>query len=115
MLQLQHALAAAKQMGCSDAYAQFITHVSESHVSFGTPSAPSLPYVFNPLDYESRLRLRWIGKDIPRADAVWIGHLLGQLSPEQIRDAFRAARYSDVTCEQFSEELRQRIKELNAL
>ena len=47
-----------------------------------------------PKEFISRMDMRWIGKHIPRSDARWIGGLLAQLSPEQIRDAFRAAGYS---------------------
>ena len=59
--------------------------------------------------------LRWIGKNIPRSDARWIGGLLAQLSPEQIRDAFRAAGYSPEQVEGFAAVLQARIAELNTL
>jgi hypothetical protein len=32
---------------------------------------------------------------VPRKDAKWVGHLLAQLSTDQLRSAFRAAGYVD--------------------
>ena len=37
--------------------------------------------------------MEWIGRGIPGADAHWIGDLLGQLTPVQIRDAFRSGGF----------------------
>ena len=59
--------------------------------------------------------MRWIGKHIPRDDAKWIGSLLGQLTPEQIRDAFRAAGYSEVEIKAYTDAVRARIHELSSL
>jgi hypothetical protein len=61
------------------------------------------------------MNLRWIGKHIPRSDAKWIGGLLAQLSPNQIRDTFRAAGYSPELVEGFSAVVEERIAELNSL
>jgi hypothetical protein len=94
---------------------KFLTKVTEKKVSFGTPSVPSLPYVFNVWDYDRRAGLRWIGRDINRAHAKWIGGLLAQLSPKQIADVFRAAGYSEAEIEGFTSVLRDRIKSLNEL
>jgi len=62
-----------------------------------------------------RLDLRWIGRDIPRADAKWMGKLLSLLSPEQIRDAFRAAGYSMQEADEFAKVVQGRIAALSAL
>jgi hypothetical protein len=62
-----------------------------------------------------RLSLLWIGRHIPPADARWIAHLLAQLSPDQIRDAFRAANYSPQEVEAYSRVVEQRIAELGNL
>jgi hypothetical protein len=94
---------------------KFLTKSTEEKVSFGTPSVPSLPYVFNVWDYDRRARLRWIGRDINRAHAKWVATLLVQLSPKQIADAFRAAGYSEAEVEGFTTVLRERIKALNEL
>jgi hypothetical protein len=94
---------------------KFITKVTPEHVDFATPSLPSPLYVFNPWQYGRRARLRWIGRDIDRADARWIGQLLGQLSTSQLRDAFRAAGYSQVDVTAFVQALQKRIEQLKAL
>jgi hypothetical protein len=44
-----------------------------------------------------------------------MGQVLGQLSPEQIRDAFRAAGYSAQEVNDFTAVVQARIAELNAL
>jgi hypothetical protein len=44
-----------------------------------------------------------------------MGHLLAQLSPDQIRDAFRAAGYSSEEVEAYSRVVEQRIIELEKL
>ena len=69
----------------------------------------------NPREFLMRLRLRWIGRHIPRQDAKWMGGLLARLSPQQIRDAFRAAGYSNPDIDRFSTILRSRIEQLNEL
>jgi hypothetical protein len=56
-----------------------------------------------------------VAKKIPRADAKWLGQMLGQLSPEQIHDCFRAAGYSPDEVEGYSKIVQQRIADLNAL
>jgi hypothetical protein len=48
-------------------------------------------------------------------DARWIGNWLGRLSEEQIKDAFRAANYSQEEVEALSTAIRMRIKPLAAL
>jgi hypothetical protein len=44
-----------------------------------------------------------------------MGQLLGQLSPEQIRDAFRAAGYSPQEVEGFTRVVEERIGQLEKL
>jgi hypothetical protein len=56
-----------------------------------------------------------VTKHIPRADAKWLGQLLGQLSEEQIRDCFRAAGYTPDEVAGYSKEVQKRIAALNAL
>jgi len=94
---------------------KFITKVTGAYVDFSTPSRPGLIDLFNPPEFISRLRLRWIGKRIPRADVRWITQELNQLSPEQIQDAFRAAGYSPEEVEGFSQVIEHRIGELSEL
>jgi len=93
----------------------FIHSLSNEGVSFDTPRRPALPILFNPPEFISRLNLRWIGRDIPREDAEWVGQLLARLSHDQIRDAFRAGGYAPTEVEGFSQILEQRITKLNHL
>jgi hypothetical protein len=79
------------------------------------PGRPKFVYLVTPGDYFSRIRLEWIGKNVPRADARWAGQLLARLSPEQIADAFRAAGYSAEEVQKFSEVLQNRIVVLTDL
>lgn len=94
---------------------KFIKAVHRQSVDFNVPTRPNVFHLVNPKEFIIRMRLRWIGHDIPRADARWIGQLLAQLSPDQIRQAFRAADYSPQQVEEFAGVVEERIKELNAL
>jgi hypothetical protein len=62
-----------------------------------------------------RLHMRAIGRGIPREHAKWIGQILGRLSREQIRSAFRAAGYSAPEVEGFAKVVETRIAQLNEL
>jgi hypothetical protein len=103
--------------GNLDSYrrSRFIRGIHPQYVDFCVPARESWVLAVNPKEFTSRLRLRWIGRHIPRADVRWIGQLLARLSPGQIQDAFRAAGYSREQADAFSEVLQQRIAELNDL
>ena len=92
---------------------RFITKVTPQYVNFATPRRATLLELANPPQYVVRLHLRWIGRNIPRADAKWMAGLLERLSPPQIRDAFRAAGYSPEEVEGFATVLENRIASLN--
>ncbi|HEV2492098.1 MAG TPA: hypothetical protein VG204_03405 [Terriglobia bacterium] len=94
---------------------RFITKITDSYVDFSVPSRPALIDLSNPPDFISRVRLRWIGKRVPRADVRWIAGLLAQLSPEQIRDAFRAAGYTPEQVDGFTRIIEKRIVQLSEL
>jgi len=94
---------------------KFIDKVTPETVSFETPARPRYVYAVNPKEYMSRIHLEWIGDKIPRADAKWMGSLLAQLSPQQIRDAFRAAGYSPAEADEFSKVMESRISALTQL
>ena len=96
-------------------HAHFITKRTSEYVDFGVPSRPAIMVFFNPVETVPRLRMRWIGKRIPRGDARWMGQMLAKLSPAQIRDAFRAAGYSPEEMEGFAQVVEKRIHELTAL
>ncbi len=92
---------------------RFITKLTPQYVNFATPRRATLIELANPPQYIMRLRLRWIGRNIPRADAKWMAGLLQRLSPAQIRDAFRAAGYSPEEVEGFATVLENRISSLD--
>ena len=94
---------------------KFIKKIRMDSVDFGTPRRADVVGVVNPREFFSRLHLRWIGRNIPREDARWMGAELAQLSPDQIRDAFRAAGYSPHEVDGFTTVVEARIAELNKL
>lgn len=99
---------------------KFITKTTDSTVSFGTPKPPTarlLQTFFLPevKDYVNRAGMEWIGKDIPRKDARWIGSLLKQLSHQQIVDAFRAGQFPPDQIDAYVELVQSRIQELSSL
>ena len=68
-----------------------------------------------PAHYFKRLKMRWLGRDIPLEDAKWMGRLLSRLSPQQLRDAFHAAGYAGEASEASARVVETRIANLNAL
>jgi len=94
---------------------KFITKKNAQTVDFGTPGRPSLAFVANPHETFSRKDMEWIGNDVPVEDAKWMGNLLGQLTPVQIREAFRAGGYSPEDSEGFARIVERRIAELKSL
>jgi hypothetical protein len=96
---------------------KLIAHVQGDYIDLNFPQRPPLTSLFE-LEWRfffHQVRIEWIGKRIPRADAKWIGSRLAQLSPDQIRDAFRAAGYSPEQIDSYSQALLSRIQELNNL
>jgi hypothetical protein len=71
--------------------------------------------VFGLPTYISRVKMGWIGKNIPRSHAKWVGEELSKLSHEQIRDAFRSAGYTPEEVEGFAQVVETRIGELKKL
>jgi hypothetical protein len=93
-------------------HSKWIGKSSTDSIDFNVPSAPSLPVIFNIPEFSLRRSLLWIGRNVPAADARWMGNLLGRLSREQIQQAFRAAGYSPAEIEGYSRTVQQRIAEL---
>jgi hypothetical protein len=56
-----------------------------------------------------------ITKQIPRADARWLGQRLALLSVNQLHDSFRAAGYTPEQVDVYTRAVQKRIAELNAL
>ncbi len=101
------------------AESKFITHETATEVSFGTPAPPtdllietaglSAPIYFKRLGYD------WIGDNIPRRDARWIGSLLGRLTHRQLVEAFRAGRFTPQETTEYVSILEDRIAQLRDL
>lgn len=97
---------------------KFITHVHKDYVDFSSPAHSTvigILGIFSIPNFATRMRLRWIGRHIPREDAKWVGGLLAQLKPAQIEDAFRSAGYSDKDIAEYSVVVEKRIAELGKL
>jgi len=99
----------------SYSHSKIIIHATSDIVDFHAPARDSLFFLFTPREFSKRLRLCWIVKRVPRTDAKWMGQLLSQLSPDQIRDAFRAAGYSSQEVEGFGKVVEDRIGQLQKL
>lgn len=95
--------------------ARFITKVRPDYVDFNFPTHAPLLFVFAPNLVFHVWSNHWVGKHIPRQDVKWVASLLAQLTPEQIRDAFRAGGYKPDEVEAFAKVLETRIAELNKL
>jgi hypothetical protein len=117
--------------------AQYV--VSDLGSSFGKLPVASAPIlnrigrsVNDPVDYHNSTFIHGVeptgevdffykakGKDLLKGitvdDARWIGGLLGRLSDRQIRDAFRAANYSESEITLLTRAVRNRISQLNSL
>jgi hypothetical protein len=96
-------------------HSKFIKKAGPEFVDFNAPSRPALIYFFHVPGLIHRLRMRWVGRHIPREDAKWIGDLLSHLSSQQIQDAFRSAGYCPQEVEGFSKIVQERIDELTKL
>ena len=100
-------------------HSKFITKETEEQVSFATPMLPAgLVLRRGPVLFGEAVRregVDWIGRDIPRADARWMGSLLAQLTHQQLEDAFRAGDFPDDQREAFVKIVEDRIAALKAL
>jgi hypothetical protein len=106
-----------KAKGNLESYRQskFIRQMSDGLIDFCVPARPRWVYLVNPKEYFRRRGLEWIGHEIPRGDAKWVGELMSHLSKSQIRDAFRSAGYSPGEVEGFASVLEGRIVTLTDL
>ncbi len=94
---------------------KFIEKVAPPVVDFFGPGPPAVNHVFDLGNYAARFDMEWIGKDIPIADARWLGQILARLSPQQIQSAFGAAGYSPQEMADFAAVVESRIAELEKL
>jgi hypothetical protein len=67
------------------------------------------------VDFVFHTKIESVGKNIPIADARWIGNRLGQFSAQQIGDCFRAAGFSPADVEGYTRVVMQRIEALKKL
>ena len=107
----------ARSRGVMKDYAEtkFIEKVTPEYVDFVMHSRPFFLTIFYFPYYISRTRMESVAKHIPIADARWLGNRLGQFSPEQIRDCFRAAGFSPAEVEGYARVVMQRIEALKKL
>lgn len=64
------------------------------------------------IDFKYSGKNKKLFENLTKSDARWLSNLLGQLSAEQIEDAFRSANYSPEQVEQLSTAFRERISAL---
>jgi hypothetical protein len=94
---------------------EFIQKVTGDRVDFHLSSRPFFLTAIDVPNYNKRTRMQEVVKDIPIADAIWLGKLLQPLSDDQIRDVFRAAGYNDKDVEEDATVVKQRIMDLTRL
>ncbi len=94
---------------------KFITKVTADYVDFSVPSRPNLLTFYDLRYFVEAMRMRWIGRRVPRGDAKWLGQQLERLSPAQIRAAFRAAGYAPPDVDGFAQMVERRIAALKDL
>jgi hypothetical protein len=114
-------LSQKKSKGNAGSYekSKFVVRNDGTAVDFATPSV-SVDLItktvgFGAMAFMAREHLDWIGKNIPAPDAHWIGTLLGQLSHQQLVDAFRAANFSPNEIDSYVTVLEDRIHELQGI
>lgn len=96
---------------------KFIEKQDADTVSFGTPKAPgglAKLGVLTPAGAR-RSALDWIGNNIPKEHARWMGSLLSQLTHQQLVDAFRAGNFPPDEINTYVKVIEDRIAELKTL
>src|SRR5437588_7365653 len=98
------------------AHSKFIRAIRGDTVTFEMRTrAPGYVRKFKKEYFDDYRRAQLVAEDIPIADAEWIGSLLARLTPQQIRDAFRAAGHEPRAVDGFAQVLEKRIAMLNHL
>lgn len=111
----------ARSKGNIDSFkdSKFVARLTDTEVDFSTPRKPTGILIAtagaSAKSFAMRAGLDWIGKNIPRADARWIGSLLGQLTHQQLTDAFRAGNFPADEVASYVELVESRIAELKKL
>ncbi|SEB44937.1 hypothetical protein [Terriglobus roseus] len=98
---------------------KFVTRLTDSEVDFGTPRRPTGMLIatagLTAKSFAMRADLDWIGHNVPREDARWIGSMLAQLSHQQLTDAFRAGGFPADATQEYVRVVESRIAELKKL
>ena len=97
------------------AESKFIKKVTPESVDLVMRSRPFFLTIIDFPNYRFRTRMESVAKHIPIADARWLGNRLGQFSPEQISDCFRAAGFSPAEVEGYTRVVMKRIEALKKL
>jgi hypothetical protein len=107
----------ARSRGVMKDYAEtkFIKKVTPESVDLVMRSRPFFLTIIDFPNYRFRTRMESVAKHIPIADARWLGNRLGQFSPEQISDCFRAAGFSPAEVEGYTRVVMKRIEALKKL
>jgi len=94
---------------------------SKLNLSLGVGSEegqPNPPFKFDKEDLSGRLKLHYRGRSqslfrsVPVEHAKWFAGIVGQLTDDQLRDAFRAGEATPREVEGFTRRLRQKINQL---
>src|SRR5215213_5203557 len=94
---------------------KFVRGVDDDVVEFDYDTRPrGLGHlsVLHPKYYRGEVKKEAAMRGIPVEHAAWVGSLLSQLTDEQLRAAFRAAKYDEETTEGYVRALRERINQL---
>jgi hypothetical protein len=95
---------------------RFIRDTTPETVDFVMRNKPGLVIrILKPGYSRQRVAMAGVVKNIPRADAKWIGRQLALLTPDQIRSAFASSGFTAKEVDGYLAELNKRIAELNAL
>lgn len=94
---------------------KFVSKVGTEYVDLNFPTHPSIIHFFEFPFFWGQIANHWIGRHIPRDHVQWIASLLSQLTPEQIRDAFRAAGYPPNQVEEYAQTVEARIADLKQI
>lgn len=78
-------------------------------------TAPFFIRCFDRKYFKKYREAKQVEQNIPVVDAQWIGGLLARLTPQQIRDAFRAAGLHPEQVDAYAEVVEKRIAALNQL
>jgi hypothetical protein len=106
-----------RSKGMPEEYEQstFIANAKPDVIDFVLHSRPFFLGAVGVTHYRDRTRMEQITRQIPRADARWLGRRLSRLTDTQIRAVFRSAGYEPDDVAILTRTIRQRLASLKAL